>query len=137
MRVLVTGGRKYANTLVLNTALTKVHKLVPITCLLEGGATGADTLAKCWAINNGVLNETRFACWHMHGNAAGILRNLEMLDTKPDLVVSFAGGRGTAHCTREAQLRGMKVLLPDEAVMCGWLDTDVLDELIATALGVK
>ena len=36
------------------------------------------------------------ADWNMHGRAAGPIRNQQMLDEgKPELVVSFLGGRGT------------------------------------------
>lgn len=47
------------------------------------------------------------------GNAAGMVRNNVMLDLRPDIVLAFhddlARSRGTAHCVREAQLRGIPV----------------------------
>lgn len=50
--------------------------------------------------------------WEAHGKAAGPIRNAHMLsDFKPDLVVAFPGGRGTADMVKKAQDAGVTVLL--------------------------
>ena len=51
------------------------------------------------------------ADWAGLGRKAGPIRNKLMLDEgKPDLVVAFPGGRGTAHMTRIARGAGIEVI---------------------------
>jgi hypothetical protein len=51
------------------------------------------------------------ADWERYKRRAGIIRNLEMLDQEPDLVIAFWDGksRGTAHTIGEARRRGIPV----------------------------
>jgi len=49
--------------------------------------------------------------WDKFGRRAGPLRNEQMLrEGKPDVVVAFPGGRGTAHMVRIAKEAGIDVL---------------------------
>jgi UDP-N-acetylmuramoylalanine-D-glutamate ligase len=55
--------------------------------------------------------ETYEADWDTHGKAAGPIRNKRMLDEgKPDLVVAFPGGRGTANMISQARKAGVEVI---------------------------
>ena len=101
MVVLVTGGRDYDNAQVLFETLDGVHAARPISLLVEGGARGADQLARQWARARGVASQTYRANWR-RGPSAGPERNQRMLDeSRPALVVAFPGGRGTADmCSR-------------------------------------
>jgi hypothetical protein len=50
------------------------------------------------------------ADWARHGNAAGLVRNQQMLDDgKPDLAVAFPGGKGTADMVRRARKAGIPI----------------------------
>lgn len=50
------------------------------------------------------------ADWHTHGRAAGPIRNRRMIEEgKPDLVVAFPGGRGTANMVNQARAAGIEV----------------------------
>jgi hypothetical protein len=52
--------------------------------------------------------------WDKRGRIAGPVRNALMLDVgKPDLVVVFPGGRGTADCVRQARAAGVQVIEVD------------------------
>lgn len=79
--------------------------------LIHGNAPGADRLAR--GIGNGLghFDVRAFpADWGRHGKRAGILRNIEMLDAEPDLVIAFTNGsRGTQHTIDEARKRGIPV----------------------------
>jgi hypothetical protein len=80
------------------------------TLLLHGGASGADHFASNWADFEGVKSQVFPADWAEHGRAAGPIRNQRMLDEgKPDLVIAFPGGRGTADMVRRAKAAGIKV----------------------------
>ena len=72
--------------------------------VVHGGAAGADTLAHTWAMRLGLEVDMMAADWATHGLAAGPIRNQQMLtDAKPDLVVAFPGGRGTADMVSRAR----------------------------------
>ncbi len=111
MRVLVTGGRDYINTYELFGKLNELHNEVGITVVIHGGASGADALAGNWARSRKVQEIACPADWDKHGKAAGPIRNQEMLEQhKPDLVVAFSGGRGTADMVRRARDAGVRVV---------------------------
>ena len=106
MRVLVTGGRSYANRELVQVVLDNANA----TAIIAGGAKGADALAADWAIANGVQLHEFAADWAGYGPAAGPLRNQRMLDEgKPDRVVAFPGGKGTADMVRRARKAGVEV----------------------------
>lgn len=113
MRVLVCGGRHFNDALTLGSWLGGVHKNNgPITLLIEGGACGADYMARKFAEWHGIPTKTFPADWDKHGKAAGHIRNRQMLvEGKPDLVVAFEGGRGTANMVEQAKAAGVKVLI--------------------------
>ena len=113
MRVLVCGGRDYTDQRAVWDALDALHAKNPITLMIEGGATGADTLGYEWAVARGVLGVTFQADWKKYGRAAGPIRNTLMLtEGKPDLVIAFPGGRGTANMIEQAKQAGVVVLTP-------------------------
>lgn len=65
--------------------------------IVSGGASGADSAAEDWAVLNWTKYSVFKADWGKHGKAAGPIRNQQMLDEgKPDLVIAFEGGKGTA-----------------------------------------
>jgi predicted Rossmann-fold nucleotide-binding protein len=112
MRVLVCGGRDYSDEARVWRVLDKLHAEAGISCIIQGGANGADRLALRWAEKvSGVPSETYQADWENQGNFAGPARNKRMLDEgKPDLVIAFPGGRGTADMVRKARRAGVDVV---------------------------
>jgi len=111
MRVLVCGGRDFTDKRGLELSLDQLHADQPITCLIHGWARGAVTLAGEWAWKKGIPVRGIQAEWGKYGKAAGGKRNQKMLDEeKPDLVVAFAGGVGTADMVQRAELAGVRVV---------------------------
>lgn len=108
-KVLVCGGRDYHN---IKTVYVALDGLIPKpTLIIQGGAFGADACASEWAHARNVLERQFAADWHAHGRAAGPIRNQQMLDEgKPDLVVAFPGGTGTADMVRRAKAAGVRVI---------------------------
>lgn len=124
MRVLVCGGRRYRNRDFLDHILDTLDP--PATRIIHGYATGADILAKEWAEKRNVPVKGYAANWsdldveplvlryspegEPYNAAAGGIRNQQMLDEeKPDLVVAFPGGAGTADMVRRAKAAGVHV----------------------------
>jgi len=111
MIVVVTGGRDYFDGDTVWRVLYEVHAEYEIDLLVHGAAAGADASAHEWAKENNVRRYPCPADWDRLGRRAGPIRNRYMLDTfRPDLVVAFPGGTGTADCVRAAEERGIKVL---------------------------
>ncbi|MBU6283831.1 DUF2493 domain-containing protein, partial [bacterium] len=108
MRVLVCGGRKFDDKAMLERALGEIE----ITELIEGAAKGADRLAREWAEARKIPFQTFKPEFGRYGRAAGPIRNKRMLaEGKPDLVVAFPGGSGTANMVGLARAAGVPVRL--------------------------
>lgn len=106
-RVVVTGGRGFGDYNRIRQTLVALD----IAALAQGGAEGADSLARMWGELRRIPVSTYLANWATEGTRAGPLRNRRMLDDfKPDLVVAFRGGKGTADCVKAARERGIEVL---------------------------
>lgn len=120
MKVLICGSRDWPS-------ITPIHDRVrdliaergPFE-VIHGGARGADSMAglvaewcrlPCTALN---------ADWDRYGKRAGIIRNLQMLDLEPDLVLAFRvnGSRGTTHMIEAAKKAGVpvEVISPDDSL---------------------
>ncbi len=100
-RLLVTGARIWDDNWTLSKFLNSVHESHPDLVIVHGACpSGADKMAKNWAILNGVEHEPHPAKWQQYGKAAGHMRNLEMVTTNPDYAVAFIKGeaKGTNNC---------------------------------------
>lgn len=63
MRVAVIGSRTYRNYKIVKEKLDKLHSMRPITCIVSGGANGADSLGERWADENSVPKIVHEANW--------------------------------------------------------------------------
>jgi predicted Rossmann-fold nucleotide-binding protein len=110
-RVLVCGGRDYADYNKLYDAIFAWDATHSIALVINGGASGADEIARKWAESTGKRCVSYPAKWEEHGRAAGPIRNQLMLDKeKPDVVIAAPGGRGTADMVKRARAAGVKVI---------------------------
>jgi hypothetical protein len=110
VKIIVCGGRNYADAEAVDAALGKLGRKYPVLFIAHGGAAGADSLAGAWAAKWGIPTEVYRADWNQHGRSAGPLRNQKMLDDfRPDGVVAFTGGAGTRHMVSIARAAGVPV----------------------------
>lgn len=127
-RILVCGGRDYAveekERYYLYGVLDKLCEdrgwitekdqygnWLPEVHVISGMAKGADTAAVDWAVVNWTTWSEFPADWNRYGRSAGYVRNKQMLDEgRPDLVVAFPGGRGTANMVKIAKEAGIEVM---------------------------
>ena len=93
LTVLICGGRDFAD----KHLFAKYIDILNPEKVISGGANGADTLASLYSKSRKIKCVVVPADWETHGKSAGYVRNQEMIDMKPDLVVAFWDGmsRGT------------------------------------------
>lgn len=121
-KVIVTGGRTFADAKLVEQILGNHNP----DLIIEGGALGADDLARRFAKNRNKRSQTYKADWKdlsqpdarikdgpygQYDAQAGHRRNRKMLVENPDaLVIAFPGGHGTADCINQAKELGMKIV---------------------------
>jgi hypothetical protein len=94
----------------MHAALDAMARGVRIDAVIHGDAVGADRFAGEWARLRSIEEIPFPPDWATHGRAAGPIRNKQMLDEgRPDLVVAFPGGRGTANMVMQAMATGVPV----------------------------
>jgi YspA, cpYpsA-related SLOG family len=114
-RIVVTGSRYWQDEQTIGMKLQRaVLQAYPFTdvVVVQGGAEGADGIARAWAERFRVKVETFEADWKTHGKAAGPLRNTRMLDAGAHLVLAFPVGDpssspGTWDTIHKAAVRGI------------------------------
>lgn len=81
------------------------------TLVIHGGAAGADSLAGAVAAEMHIPTIVFPADWRAHGKSAGPKRNQQMLvEGRPDAVLAFPGGRGTADMVNRAKTAKIRVV---------------------------
>lgn len=80
--------------------------------IIAGGAPGADSLANLAAVKLGLPIIVFKAEWDKYGKSAGPIRNQQMLDQKPDLVVAFHSTLGITPGTLDMVTRAQRAGVP-------------------------
>lgn len=115
LRILVTGSRSWTDVDAVGAALLAVgREFAPHpsdVIIVHGGARGADTIAGRWAREFGIAEEVHEPDWST-GRAAGIRRNLAMVEAGADVCVAFIRNhsRGATHCANAAEAAGIRTL---------------------------
>ena len=105
-KVLVCGSRKKDYVHEIDSVLRAIEP----TLVIHGDATGVDSRANQWCLENGIHSAAVPALWHRYGNSAGPMRNKAMLALKPEVVVALPGGTGTENMTCLARAYSVPIL---------------------------
>lgn len=108
---IVCGGRDFNDVGYMAAVMTECVKMFDLGKVIQGGAHGADKLAGQWASENWLDMQVVPADWDTHGKAAGFIRNTQMADLNPDVVIAFPGGKGTEHMINIARERRIPVFI--------------------------
>ena len=113
MKILVCGSRTYNNC---NPKLQKVLDSISVTegdTIISGGARGADHYAEEYAKVRKCHLKVFNADWDKYGKRAGYIRNAEMIDQKPDIVIAFWDGisKGTKNTISLAKNKKIPILI--------------------------
>lgn len=122
LKLIITGSRNwedfdhFSESLEVFTYYKRPEKVT----LVHGGARGADSMCDQWAERwnywyPGWVDVKIYpAEWGKHGKAAGIFRNMQMVEDNldADYVLAFPLGesRGTRHCMDHAKRFGLTVV---------------------------
>lgn len=122
-RVLICGSRDYDNSAKMTEVFDTLERTSKELIIIEGGARGADTMARRIAQKRGIWVEEYPALWDKYGKAAGPIRNAQMLkEGKPDIVYAFftdhTRSKGTANMVAQARAKGVQVVeIVDDKVL--------------------
>lgn len=102
--VLCCGSRGWHWRPPVQYALSLLRETLGHFTVLHGGARGADTVAGTSADALGLDVEVIRPDWNRYGSTAGFIRNVTMLERRPDYVIAFWDGcsRGTLHTIQKA-----------------------------------
>ena len=127
MRILVTGSRDWTDRDAIYRALNAACVEFDLNhepdeygntmpdpskvTIVEGGARGADAIARDWCYSADFMPETHKADWDLYKRRAGIIRNAEMVNSGIDLCLAFIKNRskGATHCAYVAERKGIPV----------------------------
>lgn len=121
MKILCCGGRDNWDHEGVTRELDKLHEeyllergmniFIAPFLIITGGANGIDSCALQWAMTRGVKFQVFQADWKRYGKRAPEQRNLDMVtEGKPNLVLCFRGGNGTARIRALAKSSGIEVI---------------------------
>jgi len=123
LRVLICGDRNWGNnTMIENVIDNLIEEHGPII-IIHGDARGADRIAHMMAHKKGCEIRPFPAQWHIHGRAAGPLRNQQMLDEgNPSMVIAFHNDITNSKGTKDMVARAEKAGIPTVIIQEDWED---------------
>jgi predicted Rossmann fold nucleotide-binding protein DprA/Smf involved in DNA uptake len=107
MKIAIIGSRTFRNWELLQSTLESFSP----EAIVSGGAKGADTLAKNYAIMKGIKLIEFLPNYAQYGRSAPIMRNFQIIDSS-DQVIAFWDGKskGTLHSINHAKKTGKEVV---------------------------
>lgn len=117
MKILITGtrDREVTNSMLWSAIeRAELFRNDEMAMLIFGDCpTGADRAALGFAKNTWTAFEKFIARWDTLGRVAGPIRNQQMIDSKPDVVIAFWDGKstGTLDTIRKATVAGIDVMI--------------------------
>lgn len=118
--VLVCGSRLTCDESLIYKVLDDLNKEQHISLLVQGFAKCTDQTAHKWAKDRGIKStgdkyKITASDWKKLGNGAGPWRNKSMLtNERPNLIVAFPGGNGTANMVEQGRKAHVRVIRVDE-----------------------
>lgn len=113
LRLLITGSRSWDNINYIRSIFTLISDEFGDDITLVSGACpqGADRLGEIVAAELGWGIELYPADWNTYGKRAGFVRNSQMIDTEPDIVVGFVrnGSKGASMTVNLGKKKGFPV----------------------------
>lgn len=111
MRIIIAGSRTATEEQVRD-AIKYCTWIGFVTCIVSGGAKGADQVGEKWAKENGLNIRLFSADWEQFGKRAGPMRNKQMAENAEGLIAVWDGqSRGTASMVELARNVGLRIFI--------------------------
>lgn len=115
-RILVTGSREWTDKATIRHALFATWRAAGVpedVVLVSGHARGADAIAEVMGDGFGFTVERHPADWEHKHQAAGPIRNTEMVKLGADVCLAFLmpDSKGTKDCMAKARKAGIDVIV--------------------------
>ena len=109
MKLAIVGSRTFYGYNKMKSFISENYNIDDITCIISGGAKGADSLAERFAMEFCKELKVFPADWKKYGKRAGFLRNVDII-TECDECVAFWDGEshGTRHDIELCEMMGKK-----------------------------
>jgi hypothetical protein len=116
MKVLICGDRAWKNRESIRTVIEGLITNYGEIEIVEGECTGADTIARKIAQELEIPFHCYPAQWKKYGDAAGPIRNQQMINREhPDMVIAFHGyiekSKGTKDMVSKARAAGIQTYI--------------------------
>jgi hypothetical protein len=111
VKLMVTGSRTWDLVPIISKHLYWFTRGWDEVTLLEGGAVGADSIARGYALSAAWEIHTFLPDYKTHGSGAPHVRNQAMVDQQPDLVLAYirSMSAGTTSTVIKAHKAGLIV----------------------------
>lgn len=112
MKLAIIGSRAFNDYDFLKNNILKNIKLEEIITIVSGGAKGADSLGKQFAIEFKKEYIEYLPDWGKYGRAAGVKRNTFIIE-ESDLIIAFWNGesKGTKDSINKAKKLKKKIII--------------------------
>lgn len=111
MIIMVTGSRNWSLSRPIEKHLYWFTRGVSEVTLLEGGAEGADRIARAYALSRGWEVVTFLPKYEQYGTRAPHVRNQLMVDEKPDIVLAYIRGMSSGAVTTVMKAYMSKIMV--------------------------
>ena len=91
MKLAIIGSRTFQDYDLLKKTIENFFAAIPINTIISGGAAGAGSLAKLYAVETGLNLVEHKAQWKIYGKSAGMRRNWDIVQSS-DMVLAFWDG---------------------------------------------
>lgn len=114
-KILMCGDRNWTDeTFILDSLMSYLieRPIGEVTLVIHGNARGADQISGRCASTMGLAVVAFPANWNQYGRAAGPIRNRQMLEQHPNIVLAFHDNieesKGTKDMVSQARLAGVE-----------------------------
>jgi hypothetical protein len=91
MKLAIVGSRTFDNYKLLEKSITGLYNLSQITCIVSGGARGADTLGEIFGKKFHIPLSVHKPQWDTYGKKAGFIRDKEIVDEADEIIAFWDG----------------------------------------------
>lgn len=92
MSLAIVGSRTFADFDLLQQAVDALRETQDVTCIVSGGAQGADKLGERYAAKHSLKINVFEPDWKKYGKVAGMIRNKDIV-AAADHVLAFWDGK--------------------------------------------